>query len=171
MELVPYTDADYWLTEALETDPVVMGELGGPWPREDIPGIHRRRMDAIRNGTWWFTMVPDPEMPPVGHLGIFHSDWQGQRISEAGWAVLPAYQGRGYASAALELLLDRAAADGRWGTIHAMPGVTNGPSNALCRKFGFRLVGEETVDYRGRPLRCNHWVREEIDASTSTKRG
>jgi hypothetical protein len=28
-----YADADYWLTEALETDPEVMRELGGPIER------------------------------------------------------------------------------------------------------------------------------------------
>jgi RimJ/RimL family protein N-acetyltransferase len=161
MELVPYGDADEWLTAALETDRLVMAELGGPWPREDIPGIHQRRMQAIRDGTWWFTIVPEPGMRPVGHLGIFHSEWQGQRIAEAGWAVLPGQQGKGYASAALKLLLERAAADARWGAIHAFPGVTNAPSNALCRKSGFKLIGEETVDYRGRQLRCNHWVLEE----------
>ena len=32
MELVTYTQKDLWLTEALETDPVVMAELGGAWP-------------------------------------------------------------------------------------------------------------------------------------------
>ncbi|HEV8698531.1 MAG TPA: GNAT family protein [Candidatus Limnocylindrales bacterium] len=161
MKLLPYTDADYWLTEALETDPGVMAELGGPWQPEDIPGIHRRRLDSIARGSWWFTIVPEPDIRPVGHLGIFHSEWQGEHISEAGWSMLPAHQGKGYASAALKLLLERAAADGRWGAIHAFPGVTNAPSNALCRRFGFALVGEGTVDYGGRPLRCNHWILEE----------
>jgi RimJ/RimL family protein N-acetyltransferase len=95
MELVPYGDGDYWLTKALETDPLVMAELGGPWPQEDIAGIHQRRMHAIRDGTWWFTIVPEPGVRPVGHIGIFESEWQGRRISEAGWAVLPGHQGNG----------------------------------------------------------------------------
>jgi RimJ/RimL family protein N-acetyltransferase len=161
MELVPYSDADYWLTEALETDPEVMAELGGPWWPEDFPGIHRRRLESIAKGSWWFTIIPEPGMRPVGHLGIFLSEWQGKPISEAGWSVLPAHQGNGYASAALKLLLERAAADSRWGAIHAFPGVTNVPSNALCRRFGFTLLGEETGDYGGRSLRINHWVLEE----------
>jgi RimJ/RimL family protein N-acetyltransferase len=79
-------------------------------------------------------------------------------VSEAGWAVLPQHQGRGYASAALARLIEHAREDGRWGDIHAFPGASNGPSNALCRKAGFELVGKETIDYGGRPLRCNHWV-------------
>ena len=78
-------------------------------------------------------------------------------ISEAGWSVCRSTKAR-YASAGLALLLERAHADGRWGAIHAFPGATNAASNALCRKFGFELVGQETVDYGGRALRCNHWV-------------
>jgi RimJ/RimL family protein N-acetyltransferase len=160
MELVPYTDEDRWLTETLETDERVMAELGGPWPRDAIPAIHERRLKSIAAGTWWYTVVPEPGQPPVGMIGIFGSDLDGGPISEAGWSILPAHQGRGYASEALRILLERALADGRWGPIHAFPGVTNGPSNALCRKFGFALVGERTIDYGGRALRCNHWILE-----------
>jgi RimJ/RimL family protein N-acetyltransferase len=79
------------------------------------------------------------------------------QISEIGWMVLPAYQGRGLARRAVSRVLDLAAADGRWGTIHAFPGVTNAASNALCRSLGFTLVGTVTVDFQGRPLTCHHW--------------
>ena len=34
-----YSDADLALIEAMETDPVVMSELGGPVPREEIPAL------------------------------------------------------------------------------------------------------------------------------------
>lgn len=165
MELVAYTDADLWLTRALETDERVMAELGGAWPEERIPLIHERRLAAIASGTWLFTLVPSRGERPVGMLGIFDSAFEGSTISEAFWMVLPEHQGKGHASAGLRLLLERADADGRWGAIHAFPGATNGPSNALCRKFGFDLVGQETVDYAGRALHCNHWVLERADHS------
>ena len=155
---MPYSDADLWLTRALETDERVMAELGGPWPDERIPLIHERRMASVARGTWWYTLAPSPGRPAVGMLGIFGSEFEGQAISEVGWSVLPEQQGKGYASAGLALLLDRALADGRWGVIHAFPGVGNGPSNALCRKAGFELVGKGTVDYSGRALTCNHWI-------------
>jgi RimJ/RimL family protein N-acetyltransferase len=158
VKLVPYADADLWLTRALETDERVMAELGGPWPDESIPLIHERRLASIDRGTWWFTLVPSPGDRAVGMLGIFGSEFEGRAISEAGWSVLPEHQGKGYASAGLALLLERAQADGRWGDIHAFPGATNGPSNALCRKFDFELVGRETIDYGGRALLCNHWL-------------
>jgi RimJ/RimL family protein N-acetyltransferase len=165
VELVPYGDADLWLTHALETDERVMAELGGPWPAEAIPRIHERRLASIARGTWWFTLVPSAGWTPVGMLGIFWSEFRGHAISEAGWSVLPEHQGHGYASAGLAILLDRALADGRWGAIHAFPSAANGASNALCRKFGFELVGEETIDYGGRTLPCNHWVLDRSNGS------
>jgi RimJ/RimL family protein N-acetyltransferase len=158
VDLVTYTDGDVWLTEALETDAGVMAELGGPWPSEAIPKIHERRLDSIARGSWWFTIIPAPGERAAGMIGIFRSDIDGHAVSEAGWSVLPEFQGRGYASRALQMLLERARVDGRWGAIHAFPGVTNGPSNALCRKFGFELIGERSVDYGGRSLLCNHWI-------------
>ena len=170
MELVPYADEHLWLTEALETDDQVMAELGGAWPRDAIPGIHARRLKSIAGGTWLFTIVPEPGSAPVGMIGVFDSDVDGSPISEAFWLILPAHQGRGYASEALRMVLERAQADARWGPIHAFSGIANGPSNSLCRKFGFTLVGEREIDYGGRTLRCNHWIRERLVSDTSQTR-
>ncbi len=161
MELVTYSGGDMWLTEAIETDPVMMANLGGPVPREDIPRIHARRLEHVAKGAWYFTIVPEPSGPPVGTIGIWASDCNGAEISEITWAVLGEFQGRGLASEALRLILGRAREDGRWGPIHAFTAIANGPSNALCRKFGFVLVEECDIDYAGRPLRCNHWVLED----------
>ena len=48
VELVPGTPEDEWLTVALETDPDVMAELGGPWTADEARGTHHRRMAYIR---------------------------------------------------------------------------------------------------------------------------
>jgi RimJ/RimL family protein N-acetyltransferase len=85
-------------------------------------------------------------------------EWRGQTINEIGWMLLPEFQGRKLASEAVRLTLERARAEGRWDVIHAFPGVTNGPSNGICRKLGFSMQEEVEVEYVGRPLRCNHWV-------------
>jgi RimJ/RimL family protein N-acetyltransferase len=158
LELVPYTADDAWLTEALETDPRVMAELGGPWPKEKIAGIHERRLAAIAKGAWAFKVVPESGGTVVGTVSLWDSEHAGQPISEAGWMILPEHQGRGYASEALRLMLEMAKADGRWGDIHAFPGATNAPSNALCRKLGFELIEQVEIDYADRFLTCNHWV-------------
>jgi RimJ/RimL family protein N-acetyltransferase len=169
VELVPYTDADMWLTEALETDPRVMAELGGPWPLEKIPGIHGRRLQYIANGSWYLKVVPEPGARAVGAVMVWHSEVNGEPLSEMGWMILPEHQGRGYASAAVRLLLERIRAEGGWGDVHAFPGATNAPSNAICRKSGFELVGEIEVDYGGRPLRVNHWVRRAGKSSSAER--
>lgn len=159
VELAPITAADAWLTVALETDPRVMAELGGPWSAEEADATHARRLTGVeRYGTWWLKIVIVAEAVPVGALVLWDSEWAGEPLSEIGWMVLPEHQGKGYASAGLRLILERARADGRWGDIHAFPGVTNEPSNALCRKFGFEHVGAGDADYAGRRFRVNHWV-------------
>jgi RimJ/RimL family protein N-acetyltransferase len=159
MELEPYTEADEWLTVALETDPVTMAELGGPWSPEKARETHARRLRSMaEQGSWCLKIVPDPDTGPVGSLMLWDSEWEGEPISEAGWMVLPEHQGRGYASAALRLFLEDARASGRWGDVHAFPGASNAASNALCRKLDFELIGRGEADYAGRHFPVNHWV-------------
>jgi len=164
VELRLYGEEDLALTEALECDPEVMRELGGPVPREDIPRVHRMRVETAANEGWYFAIIPEPGGPAAGEIGIFGREHDGGTIDELGWMVLPSFQGRGIATDALGLLLERARAAGRFDRLHAYPGVTNGPSNALCRRFGFELIEEFEVKFRDRPLRVNHWV---VDVSTS----
>ena len=159
VRLRPYADDDRWLTEAIETNPEMMGDLGGPLPADDIPGIHERRLAGMATGRlWYLTVELEPEGTVVGTICLWSDPIEGGHRSEAGWAILHEYQGRGLATAALRQLLARAVEDGRWGDIHAFPGVANGPSNALCRAAGFENVGQEVVEYAGRDLLCNHWV-------------
>ncbi|HTE61663.1 MAG TPA: GNAT family protein, partial [Solirubrobacteraceae bacterium] len=146
MELRAYTDADLALTEALETDPQVMRHLGGPIELEKLPEIHRRRLAD----PWWFTIVAEPGGPAVGTIGAWETRHGGAVLHETGWMVLPAHQGRGIASAALMLLIERVQAEPRFPSIHAFPPVTNAPSNALCRKAGFTLLGQVDFVYSGR---------------------
>jgi RimJ/RimL family protein N-acetyltransferase len=88
---------------------------------------------------------------------VWEKHHDGHDLHETGWMVLPAHQGRGIASAALGLLIERVREDGGIPSIHAFPPVTNAPSNALCRKFDFTLVGQFEFEYAGRTLDCNHW--------------
>jgi RimJ/RimL family protein N-acetyltransferase len=133
-----------------------MRELGGPIARTEIPRVHRLRV----NDPWYFTIVPEPSGPAAGAIGIWEAEHDGTRIHETGWMVLPEFQGRGIASTALALLIERARSESKFRAIHAFPAVTNAPSNALCRKFGFSLLGDEQFEFRGHPLHCNQWVLE-----------
>ena len=157
--LVPLSAADEWLTAALETDPAIMRQLGGPLGPDDVPAIHARRVRGVEAGTtWYFTIRLGPDVPAVGTICLWKDDGHDHGTSETGWSVLTGYQGRGIARAAVRDLIDRARADGRWGDIHAYPSVTNDASNALARAAGFTLVGTVDVEFRGHPLHCNDWV-------------
>jgi len=162
VELRPYNDEHPGLTEALELDPEVMKELGGPADPADLDRVHRMRVETVARGEWYFVIVPEPSDPPAGAIGIWESTVSGLALHEVGWMVLPEFQGRGIATEALALLIDRARSDPGYDRIHAFPGATNTPSNALCRRAGFDMTEGMEVKFRDRPLRVNHW---ELDVS------
>lgn len=96
MELVLATEADEWLTVAMETDPVVMAELGGPFSESLARANHRRRVRSVgENGTWWFTIRLGADAPPLGAIGIWASEWDSLPISETGWMLLAEHHGKG----------------------------------------------------------------------------
>lgn len=138
----------------MRCDPVMMAELGGPLPRAGIEAKVRADVEAAEADTAWIRMIIQDEAV-AGHVALWSHDDTGE--SEIGWMVLPECQGRGLAKAAVRLLLDQARDERRWGVVHAYPGVTNGPSNGICRSLGFTLVGEQDTVFAGRTFRTNHW--------------
>jgi RimJ/RimL family protein N-acetyltransferase len=154
VKLVRYAEADLHLTEALETDPEVMRDLGGPIAASALPAIHERRL----KDRWWLKIVAEDSGPAVGTIGIWERSLDGETIHETGWMVLPAFQGQGIAGEALKLLIELARGEPQFERMHAFPPVTNVRSNALCRKFDFTLHEERDFSYVGRTLRCNHWI-------------
>jgi RimJ/RimL family protein N-acetyltransferase len=158
VSLRPYTDEDQWLSEVLETDPEAMSELGGPRTKEKVAEVHRKRVDGNKPKPWYFTITVEGEPRGVGEIGIWESELTGSPLHETGWMVLPAFQGRGIATVALGEVIDRARDDAEIERVHAFPGVTNQPSNALCRRAGFELLGEIELPRDDGVLRCNHWA-------------
>ncbi|MER7672984.1 GNAT family N-acetyltransferase [Kitasatospora sp. NPDC096128] len=143
----------------MRCDEAMMAELGGPLPREKVEARLRKDLALVaEDGAWIKVIVPDDSDGAAGVVTLWQDDEDGVTVSEIGWMVLPEFQGRGLAKAAVRRVLDAAAADGRWGEVHANPGTTNGPSNGICRSLGFRLLGERDVDFGDRILHTNHWV-------------
>lgn len=145
----------------MRCDPDMMRDLGGPLPREGMrEKVERDVRDAVRDTAWTKMIVPDPADPGTvaGTVTLWSHDDGGQRISEIGWMVLPAHQGRGHGKRAVRALLDLAAEDGRWGLVHAFPAVGNAASNGICRTLGFTLAGQRTVTFADRLLHTNHWT-------------
>ncbi|GAA2744949.1 MULTISPECIES: GNAT family N-acetyltransferase [Kitasatospora] len=156
--------------ERMRCDPVMMAELGGPLPREGVADKVRRDVETVAADEGWIKMVlVDGEV--AGSVCLWSHEEDGELISEVGWMVLPEFQGRGLGREAVRQLLELAREDGRWGLVHAFPGVTNGPSNGICRSLGF-LPGEETdIDFADRLLRCRHWTVDPAAAPWRTARG
>jgi RimJ/RimL family protein N-acetyltransferase len=159
VEIRPYAEGDRQLTLALESDPDVVGHLGGPVDQDAAERVHGNRIASVAAGDLIYTIVPDGGTDPVGVIAIWRSEWNSRPVYELGAMLLPRYQARGVAGRAFDLLLPLAVERGVT-ELHSFPGVTNGPSNAILRKLGFRRVEDCDLDYEGRPLRCAHWVRD-----------
>jgi RimJ/RimL family protein N-acetyltransferase len=68
---------------------------------------------------------------------------------EVGYAVLPEHRRRGYARAALAVLLDRARREPRVRVVRASIAPDNAASLAAALPFGFVAVGEQVDEVDG----------------------
>lgn len=137
----------------LLADPAMMEHLGGP---ETPERIAERQADYEQPGSGQYAVVVDGE--PVGWVGTWEREWRDMRVLEIGWSVLPAFQGRGLATAATAEALDRARAESELRFVHAFPGADNAPSNGICRTLGFELLETLEVEYpKGSFMRVNDW--------------
>ena len=150
--LEPWGEEDLDLLHGLLGDPAMMVHLGGPETPEKIA---ERQAKYAKPDSHQFKIVVDGA--GAGWVGY----WERGDDYEVGWSVLPALQGRGIAADATRQLVALA----RDRDIHAYPGVENAPSNAICRKLGFTLLGPQEFEYppdSGRFMRCNDWVLEAL---------
>ena len=167
MQLRPYTEHDRDLTVALESDPEVVGHLGGVRDEPDAVRVHENRMAAIADGDLFYTIMTDDGTDRLGIVAIWRSEWASRPIHELGGMLRPQYQARGLAGHVFELIMPRAVEAGI-SELHAFPAITNRPSNAFLRKLRFRWVEDCDLEYEGRPLRCAHWIRDLRDDPPST---
>jgi len=154
------TLGDLRLYERMRCDPVMMAELGGPLPKQSVPGKLRRDVAAVERDESWISIIESDDGEDMGSVVLWSHDDHGEPISEIGWMVLPEFQGRGLGRSATAALLERARTDGRWGAIHAYPGVTNAPSNGICRSLGFTLLETTDIEFEDRTITANHWRLE-----------
>ena len=159
--LRPYAEGDMWILERTLGDQNQMVHLNGPESPEKLRERHKRfiAMSADPSAGCMFTITIGSENAPAGNIGYWETEWDGQTGWETGWFVLPELQGKGIATAATRLLVNKVARLNR-GFLFAYPSVNNGPSNAICRKLGFALTWETESEYpskSGRYLRVNIW--------------
>jgi RimJ/RimL family protein N-acetyltransferase len=133
--------------------------LHGPESAEMLEDRQRRRVAAAQSDTiyvWKIVLLPDGV--GVGNVEFWDREWRGGPVYEMGWGVLPEFQGRGIASAAVSQAVELARATKRRSAIHAFPSTDNGPSNGICRKLGFELLGAVQFEYpKGHWAPSNDW--------------
>ena len=158
LELVTWSQEDLPLLQRLLGDPAMTEHIGGPETAEQIVKRHERYVGYSRTGTlaWMFKIVRGPEA--VGSIGFWEKIWRDEPVYEMGWSILPAYQGQGIATEATLLTVARARERRERRHMHAFPSVDNPPSNAICHKAGFTLLGPCEFEYPpGHALRVNDW--------------
>lgn len=156
--LEPWSETDLDLERRINT-PEMKVHLGGPEPDEQVVARHRRYLELPGTGKGrWFRIVLLLGSVPAGGVGYWEHEWRGETCYEMGWSVLPGFQGRGVARAAVTAALANARAEGRHRYLDAFPSVTNTASNALCRRTGFTFVVEVDFEFpKDCMMRSNHW--------------
>lgn len=137
-------------------EPSMTEHLGGPEPPEQLARRLERYVATTTDSARMFKVVVDGV--PAGGVGFWEREWRGAAVYETGWSVLPEFQGRGLASRAMETVIAMARATKRCGAMHAFPSIDNAPSNAMCTRLGFELLGECQFEYpKGHWMTCNDW--------------
>lgn len=138
------------LAAAEAASPVPLsGYLAGPENR----GVWERRRAQVEqdpaDAGWVTGIIWDEEQRvAVGRAG-FHAQPDAAGLVEIGYAVDPAYRRRGYARAAFEALLARAAADPLVRTVRVTISPDNVASYGLVAQYGFTKAGEQWDDEDG----------------------
>lgn len=160
VRLEAWTQADLSLLQQANTSEM-MAHLGGPETEDQIVDRHQRYLQLQDPAAGQMLAVVLPDGQRVGIIGYWERPWQHGHVYETGWHVLPAFQGRGIATAAATKVAALARAQHRRSHLHAFPAVDHPASNAVCRKAGFTLLGETDIEYPpGSIMRCNDWKLE-----------
>ncbi|MFD0523524.1 GNAT family N-acetyltransferase [Paractinoplanes durhamensis] len=141
------------LAAANAASPVpVSAFLAGPENR-GVWARRARQCDEDPASAEWVTGViwDEENAIAVGRAG-FHEAPDAAGLVEIGYAVEPAHRRQGYARAALEALLQRAADDPLVKTVRVSIAPDNVASYALAAHYGFVKVGEQWDSEDGREI-------------------
>ncbi|MEU5087951.1 GNAT family N-acetyltransferase [Streptomyces sp. NPDC021356] len=155
VHLEPWGEEDFWLLR-LHNSPEMTAHLGGPESEEKLAERHRRYL-ALPAGRM-YRAVSAADGRTVGAIGFWERAWRGGTVWETGWAISPAFQGRGLAARAASALVAEARAAGTHRYLHAYPSVDHAASNGVCRRAGFTLLGPVSFEYpKGNWITSNDW--------------
>ena len=119
-------------------------EWQGVWRRRSIQVADDPASAAWVTGVIW----DEQQQLAVGRAG-YHEPPDAAGMVEIGYAVAPEHRRRGYARAALEALLRRAASEPQVRTVRVSVSPDNLPSSRLIAQYGFIEVGQQSDDEDG----------------------
>ena len=139
-------------------DPAMMQYVGQVETPEQVRQRHRRYLTGDNDILRMFAILAGPQEQAAGLIGFWEHDAQGKPVYEMGWCVLPEFQGKGIATRAALLAVELVRREHKFRHLHAYAAVDNVPSNAVCRKAGFELLGQVVVDSPPAPqVPYNDW--------------
>jgi RimJ/RimL family protein N-acetyltransferase len=135
-------DGDLAAANAMSPVPLSAYFVGDEWR-----GVWQRRSRQVEDdrasATWVTGVIWDEQQQlAVGRAG-YHGPPDPEGAVEIGYAVDPAYRRRGYARAALEALLRRAAREPLVHRVRVTISPDNVASQRLVAQYGFSEVGEQ----------------------------
>jgi RimJ/RimL family protein N-acetyltransferase len=155
VRLEPWSEGDFRLLKRINS-PRMTEHLGGPETEAELAVRHRRYLDVAAGQMYRIAL--DDSGETVGSIGYWEHIWRGGTVWETGWQVLPEFQGRGLAARAARAVVEAARDAKAHRYLHALPRVGNAASNAVCRRAGFTLLGEVSVEYpKGHWSMSNDW--------------
>ncbi|MHC0564781.1 GNAT family N-acetyltransferase [Paenibacillus sp. MAH-36] len=158
VNLVPWSESNLDLLRKINA-PEMMEHLGGSETEAQLLIRHQRYLEIGGKGSGrMYSIILLPDNETVGSIGYWDSKWEEESIYEMGWSVLPTYQGRGIATAAVLEAIANANMEKKHKYIHAFPSIHNPASNAVCQKLGFQLTSDCEFEYPpGNFMQCNDW--------------
>jgi RimJ/RimL family protein N-acetyltransferase len=136
--------ADGDLARANRVSPVPLSAYFADPEWRGVWAMRSDQVDADPASADWVTGViwDEGQQLAVGRAG-YHGPPDPAGMVEIGYAVIPEYRRRGYARAALEALLRRAAREPEVHTARVTISPDNTPSYELAAQYGFAEVGEQ----------------------------
>lgn len=93
----------------------------------------------------------------IGDCGVMF-DAEDPRLTEIGYTLNPAFQGKGYATQAVKMLCDVMFSKYNVHRIYAVVDIRNHPSIGLLKRLSFRKEGHSTMSYWDK--KENKWYDE-----------
>jgi RimJ/RimL family protein N-acetyltransferase len=164
IHLAPWSPEAFAVLKALNV-PEAMEFLGGPESEETLLDRQQRYMTY----TGHMFQIKQADGEPIGNIGYWEREWEGEPAYETGYGILPSHWRRGFAVAALRLITELAAREGDRRYLHAFPAVEHTASNGVASRAGFELLGPVDFEYpKGQWSPSNNW---RFDLDTLRKGG